>query len=224
MDSNFSRACGRAEELMGFLYGESNERDANAFRDHLQQCAVCNAELSSFADIRKSLIAWRNESFSSLPSPAGININAQPRSAVAAIRKFSNLSPTWMRAAVGFASLLFCVFAVLAVFGLRQSNDPVIVNVEKPPSADQIERLVKQRVEDEVNRLKAQSETVATRNRPQLVKETNGQHAGRATVRLQNNARRPLTRVEREQLAADLRLISSAEDNGPNLLSDSLNQ
>ena len=221
MDSDFSRSCGRAEELMGFLYGELSNAEANSFRTHLQDCPTCKSEFSSFGDIRNSVIAWRDESFSSL-SPTRVHIPEQNRSAILAIREFFNLSPMWMKAAVGFASLLFCVFAVAAVWGLRQTNEPVIVKVETPPSADQIDKLVNQRVQEEMNRLNISSVATATAHQP--VKETKGHRTNRITVRYQNNARRPLTRVEREQLAADLRLTSVADDNEPDLLSDTINQ
>ena len=223
MESDFSRNCGRADELMGFLYGELNDVEAKAFRGHLQQCATCNSELSAFGDIRGSIVAWRDESFSSLSSPV-VNVAGPKPSAVAALREFFNLSPAWMKVAVGFASLLFCVFAVLAVLGLRQSSEPAIVKVDPSPSADQIDVMVKQRVEDELKRLKAQSEPAIVDVRPTPIKEASERQPHRAIVRSQKNARRPLTRVEREQLAADLRLTSSPDDNELDLLSDTINQ
>ena len=223
MDSEFSRECGRTDELMGFLYGELNEVEAQAFQGHLRQCATCSSELSSFGDIRKSVVAWRDESFSSLYSP-GVNLPATKPSAVAALREFFNLSPAWMKVAVGFASLLFCVFAVLAGLGLRQSSGPAFVKVETLPTADQINAIVKQRVEEELARLKAQSEPAVVANGPAPIKETVDRRPNRAVVRYQNNPRRPLTRGEREQLAADLRLTSSPDDSELNLLSDTINQ
>ena len=223
MNSEFSRDCERADELMGFLYGELNDVDAKGFRGHLQQCATCSSELSSFGDIRKLVVAWRDESFSTLYSP-GINLPATKPSAVAALRQFFNLSPAWMKVAVGFASRLFCVFAVLAVFGLRQSNEPAVVKVETSPTTEQIDLIVKQRVEDELKRLKAQSDSAVVDNAPAPVKETVERRSNRAVVRYQNNPRRPLTRGEREQLAADLRLTSSPDDSELNLLSDTINQ
>ena len=223
MDSDFSRDCARADELMGFLYGELNDLEAKAFRGHLQQCTTCTSELSSFGEIRKSVVAWRNESFSSLSSP-GVKVPAPQPSAVAAVREFFNLSPAWMKVAVGFASLLFCVFAILAVFGLRQASEPAVVKIETSPTAEQIEVMVKQRVENELKRLKDQPAPVVVENTPTPVKETTDRRANRSFVRYQNNARRPLTRVEREQLAADLRLISSPDDTELNLLSDTINQ
>ena len=223
MDRKFEQACGRAEELMGFLYGELNEIEATAFRGHLQHCATCNSELSAFGSIRNSVVTWRNESFSSLLSPVTVNVLPQNRSAVAAIREFFNLSPAWMRAAVGFASLLFCVLAVMAVFGLRPASDPVVVQVDTPPSSDQIDMLVRQRVEDELKRLKTQTETTAF-NQQQSVKDRTSGRTNRSNVRRHDNARRPLTRVEREQLAADLRLTANLDDNELDLLDDKINQ
>ncbi len=223
MNPDFEQACGRAEELMGFLYGELNDVEANAFRGHLQHCATCSSELSSFGNIRNSVMAWRNESFSSLSSPERVSVPTPNRSAVVAIREFFNLSPSWMKVAVGFASLLFCVLAVLAVFGLRQASDPVVVRVATPPTTDQIDAVVKQRVEEELKRLKAQTETT-TAIQPQSFKEPTGGSINRASVRHQGNARRPLTRVEREQLAADLRLTPNFDDNELDLLDDTLNQ
>ncbi|HEY5883926.1 MAG TPA: hypothetical protein VIT88_04525 [Pyrinomonadaceae bacterium] len=225
MDSDFSEGCARAHELMGFLYDELNEVETHAFRGHLKECATCSAELSSFQNIRESVGVWRNEAFSSLSSPDRVNVPVPARSAVVALREFFNLSPAWMKTAVGFASLLFCVFAVLAVFGLRQSTEPVIVTVEKPASADQIDMLVKQRLEDELKRLKDQSEITATTiSQPQSVTQKGVRRTNRATIGHQSNPRRPLTRVEREQLAADLRLTSSSDDSGLALLGDTINQ
>lgn len=224
MDSDFSQGCARAHELMGFLYDELNEIETHAFRGHLKECATCSAELNSFRNIRESVGDWRNEAFSSLSSPGRVNVPVPARSAVVALREFFNLSPAWMKTAVGFASLLFCVLAVLAVFGLRKSTEPVIVTVEKPASADQIDMLVKQRVEDEMKRLKDASEINATIVQPQSVTEKNVRRTNRATVSHQSNPRRPLTRVEREQLAADLRLTSSSNEAELDLLGDTINQ
>ncbi|HKO60311.1 MAG TPA: hypothetical protein VJV03_04050 [Pyrinomonadaceae bacterium] len=223
MDRDFERACGRAEDLMGFLYGELNEVEANGFRGHLQQCASCNSELSSFGNIRSSVLAWRNESFSSLSAPARANGLGQKRSAVMAIREFFNLSPVWMKVTVGFASLLFCALAVLAVVSVRQGGDPLVVKVETPPAADQIDMLVKQRVEDELRRIKAQTNTTVSIQQQSVKDVTNGR-TDRTAVRPKDYARRPLTRVEREQLAADLRLTANLEDSELDLLDDTINQ
>ena len=84
--------------------------------------------------------------------------------------------------------------------------------------------LASQGVADELKRLKAQTEATVVDNQPAPMKETIARRPHRAIARYQNNPRRPLTRVEREQLAADLRLTSSPDDHELDLLSDTINQ
>lgn len=222
MDSEMERVCGRAEDLVGFLYGELNDADSKAFSSHLEECAWCGSELKAFGDLRQSVIAWRNESLNPLSTPRSVNVPVQGRSAVGAIREFFNLSPVWMKATVGFASVLFCIFAVLAVSGLRQSSSLIVTNAENRPSAAEIDALVKQRVADELNR-RAQQTTVK-QDEVQPINTAANSLRKKRMVRYQNDARRPLTRVEREQLAADLRLISGPNDSELELLSDAINQ
>ena len=232
MDSSTGRlVCGREEDLVSFLYGELNEIETRSFRTHMNECESCTAELSAFGEIRQSVITWRDESLGAMTAfdsarPAVVPVMARP-SAFAALREFFNLSPAWMKAAVGLASILFCIFAVLAVSGLRRSPSPAIAGGEQTrPSAEEINAIVEQRVQDELNRLKAQSE-VATVSTPQVqpvstLSATNQRK--RNPNRAQQNARRPLTRVEREQLAADLRLIAGTNDLELELLDDTINQ
>jgi hypothetical protein len=228
MDSGTDRlVCGRSEDLVGFLYGELNEAEAKAFHRHLQDCMSCNSEVISFEDIRRSVIAWRNESLGALSPHAAVN-PVRSRSAAAALREFFNLSPVWLKAAVGFASILFCIFAVLAVSGLRHAPSSVVTTTGKnQPSTEEINAMVERRVQDELNRLRAQPE-VATATKddvpPVKILSATGNRNKRATNGSRQDARRPLTRVEREQLAADLRLIAGTNDIELELLDDAINQ
>ena len=225
MDSDVERVCEREEELVGFLYGELSDAESNAFRSHMKDCVSCNSELRAFGSIRQSVIAWRDETLNSFAAASHVSVPERNRSAVAAIREFFALSPVWMKASVGFASVLFCVFAVLAVSGLRESPSPIVANGEKQQSAAGIDALVKQRVQDELNRLNAKSKVATvTNDEAQVVNTASGNRRSKRTVNQQNDARRPLTRVEREQLAADLRLTSRPNDNELELLSDAINQ
>jgi len=225
MDSGMERVCRREEDLMGFLYGELSDAESKSFRSHMKDCVSCNSELKAFGDIRQSVISWRNESLNSF-STSNVNVPLRDRSAVAAIREFFALSPVWMKATVGFASVLFCIFAVLAVSSLRQSPSPIMANSEKQPSAAEIDALVNQRVKDELNRINAESKlATVTQDEVKPINTSSGDNRGKRTLKLSgNDARRPLTRVEREQLAADLRLISRPNDNELELLSDAINQ
>jgi len=232
MDSVRDRICGHEEDLVGFLYGELDEAGTQAFRSHMKDCVSCASELNAFGNIRQSVIAWRNESLGTLSSPAAVRQDAKllvpRRSASAALREFFNLSPVWMKAAVGFASILFCIFAVLAVSGLRDAPSSIVATTgDNKPSAAEINAMVERRVQDELKRRNAQPEVAtATKDdvRPLNTVSATSNHYKRATKSSRQDARRPLTRVEREQLAADLRLVAGTNDVELELLDDAINQ
>jgi hypothetical protein len=228
MTSGIDRlVCGREEDLVGFLYDELDEAEAGSFRSHMRDCAACSAEVTALGNIRHSVIDWRNESLSAQSHAAlGNYIPLRPRSAAAAIREFFNLSPVWMKAAVGFASVLFCIFAVLAVSGLRKTPSPIVTTAgENKPSLEEIDAMVERRVKDELNRRNAQPEYAAaqTDQESAIVPVSATNHRKRVANPSRPDARRPLTRVEREQLAADLRLIPGTNDIELELLDDAIN-
>lgn len=230
MDSGMDRlVCGREEDLVGFLYGEMEEAEAQRFRGHMKDCTFCSAEVDAFGNIRQSVMAWRNESLGALSHGTIEHANYSPvprRSASAAIREFFNLSPVWMKAAVGFASILFCILAVLAVSGLRKTPSPVVAVRESKPSTEEINALVERRVKEELNRLNSLSDVARanTADEKSASVPANDHRGKRITNRSQQDSRRPLTRVEREQLAADLRLIPGTNDIELELLDDAINQ
>ena len=233
---NDELTCGRENDLIGFLYGELNEVDANAFQRHLNDCATCNAELADFGEVRESVVAWRNESLGSVAFPAQVIASSDteaPRatSAMAALREFFNLSPLWMKGAVAFAAVLFCVFAGLALARLRQAPPaPVAVTPGATISSpEELRALVDQRVQEEINRIKNSGPRApapltandsSQRNRVKRIANRNTQVALSASQK----ARRPLSKTEREQLAKDLRLVSAKNDGDLDLLDDRINQ
>lgn len=210
-----SNICERADDLIAFLYGELSEIESRRFERHLRECAACEAELGSFGQIRESIIAWRDESLGAaqFPALASIAIPARvPRkpSALAALREFLNLSPLWLKGAAAFASLLFCVCAALAVLYLR-GHEPQVVKIDKGKVYSESE--FKSAVDIEIKRIAALKEqqqqevaTVPRKKSPAVPSKT----PGASTVAV--NARRPWTRQERQELAADLRLVSSKDD------------
>jgi hypothetical protein len=230
--------CGRENDLISFLYGELSELEANAYQLHLQECAACNKHLAAFAPVRESVVAWRNESLGSIgfstqleeSSPAKA-ARAKP-SAMAALREFFDLSPLWLKGAVAFAAVLFCVFAGLALVHLR--DKPPNSVVATPPanmnSPQEFNALVEKRVQEELKRIKSSNEELASsqeglkdssqKNPGKRIANRSGQVALSASTQ---NARRPLSKTEREQLAADLRLVS-ATDSDLDLLDDRINQ
>src|SRR6266850_1800304 len=123
MKTDIAPACERGEELISFLYGEADEREAQLFAAHLQTCSACKSEFAAFGQLRESIGSWKQEALSGFVSAktAAPNERGRDRSALAALQEFFALAPLWMRGAVAFATVLFCLLAVL-------------VMVEQPPT------------------------------------------------------------------------------------------
>jgi len=233
---NDDLTCGRENDLIGFLYGELNEVEATAFQRHLRECETCNAELADLGEVRESVVAWRNESVGSVAFPAQVTASSRteaPRatpSAMTALRQFFNLSPLWMKGAVAFAAILFCVFAGLALARLREAPPAVVAATPGATNTSpaELKALIDQRVREELNRIKKSEATAAaplTANAQKTaVKRTANRNTQVALSAASQKARRPLSKTEREQLANDLRLVSAKSDSELDLLDDRINQ
>lgn len=229
--------CGRENDLIAFLYGELNDVEARTFQRHMNDCAACNIELAGFRTVREAVVAWRDESLGGVSS-SQITETAVTRaglgkpSALAALREFFTLSPLWLKGAVAFASILFCLFAGLAIARLRDKPPAAIVtNPESTKYSErQLNALVDRRVQDELHRIKNPPQPVAPT--PAIGENAHGRTYSRRIASRSNvanndpsqKARRPLSRSEREQLAADLRLVSGRNDGELDLLDDRINQ
>lgn len=233
-NTNERPVCHRAEDLVTYLYGEASEVDAKDFAGHLQQCDACRSEFGVFQQVHDSILLWRNEALGSVFSPAAVSVESTVDStqfvrherkltALAALREFFSVSPLWLRAATGFAALLLCVLGVLAIS--RSWNRPVQTasrDTEAKYSQQQLDREVKKQVDARLAQI----------SKPQKANEgatpeESGDTGNRVAVnRAQPKTSRPrgLNRQEREQLAADLRLIPRDEDELPFVLSDEPNQ
>jgi anti-sigma factor RsiW len=228
--------CAQAGELIAFLYGELNDVEARTFQRHLHDCDGCSVELAAFKGVRESVVAWRDESLG-LISPAGSNlspvttvVHGKP-SALAALREFFTLSPLWMKGAVAFASVLFVLFAGLAIARQRDTPAPVVLApVSNQYSQEQVDALVAQRVQQELERMR--KSTVQSPGPQVLVDNGPGRTPVQRVAKRDNEVanvpgqklRRPLSKTEREQLAADLRLTSAKNDSDLDLLGDRINQ
>jgi len=224
--------CERGTDLIAFLYGELDDEGAKDLNRHLLNCQECTAELKAFKEIRSSVGAWRQATVGATApdSLAASNVVArasgphQP-SAIAAVRKFWELSPLWMRGSLAFAAVLLCIISVIAVSHLFEKDTPVNLATEKRYSEKElqvkIEEALKAGLPQEVPESSPSSNI---ENDPQTSKKKS---VNRSTDRLATGTRvrrGPLTRAEREQLAADLRLTISADDSELDLLDDSNNQ
>ena len=234
--------CGREDALIAFLYGELNDDESQMFRRHVHDCAACSAELASFQEVRESVVAWRNESLGGVSSPAAETASLpaairQKPSALAAWRQFFNLSPLWMKGALAFASILFVLFAGLAIARLRETPPAAIVTNRDATSEEQINARVQRQVQSEVERRmqeelqrvknSAESQPNSTTVADKVAGNPRRQTTSKANLASNNpiqKARRPLTKTEREQLAADLRLVSARNESELDLLEDGINQ
>lgn len=206
--------CERASDLIAFLYNEADERERRDFQLHLNECSTCREEVASFGMVRESITAWRDEALAGFVSqPVATN----RKSALTALRQFFDLSPLWLKGATAFAMLAFCVLAVMAFVKLQSNNVQVSSSSTVATyTQEDVNRIVKEALAKQENA--KPSETVAVVASPKPKKSRNSISSQFAT------SRRPLSRAEREQLAADLRLLSTDDDTTLHLLGDRINQ
>lgn len=219
--------CHRAEDLVSYLYGEAGPTDAVDFRKHLQQCDACRSEFTAFNQLHSSIQDWRNEALgasfnraaSVVPfSDATQSVRHQRKlSALAALREFFTVSPLWLRGATACAALLLCVLAVMMVtrkpVDVAKVSDP-----QKRYTEQDLQQAVNKALEQKVNELRADNEKpspAVNDSKPKSV----GPHPNRVELAADHQRKtghpRGLNREEREQLAADLRLTLTADEEDP---------
>ena len=218
-----SPGCERTSDLIAFLYGEADEREAHDFQLHLQQCSSCRDEVASFGDVRESITAWRDEALAGFVSTP---MTAQPKtkSALAALRQFFDLSPLWLKGATALAAVTFCVLAGLALF---KSNNNQVPSTNLNPIAvytkEDVNRMVKEALAQQA-RVQPSVETPSPENGAVNSPKPKPKSSRASSPTQFARSRRPLSKAEREQLAAELRLLSSDGDATLHLLGDRINQ
>jgi anti-sigma factor RsiW len=219
--------CHRSEDLVTYLYNEASAAEAQDFATHVETCEACRAEFAVFSQVHESILLWRNEALGSAfsPAPQAAPVPAQATadsrqfgrperklSALAALREFFSVSPLWLRGATALAALLLCVLAVLTVSRLAQRPGQVVIN--QAQSGDDSKKQFDVAVAQEVKRQLARRNSEESAS-PTTAPRTNSNETSRriqlASNRAQPRARR-LTRAEREQLAADLRLTPGRDE------------
>jgi len=213
-ERNNSPGCERASDLIAFVYNETNESETRDFELHLKECRACREEVASFGVVRESITAWRDEALSgfvSTPLPA----TPGRKSAIAALRQFFDLSPLWLKGATAFAILAFCALAFFATVGPDRTERGSVGSTPETPKSETLY------TQQDVDRLVKEALAKQQPQQPVLMVQSPKPKATKAPSQLANS-RRPLTRAEREQLAADLRLLST-DDVDLNLLGDRIN-
>lgn len=134
--------CGRKEDLIGYLYGESSPGESSSFEEHLAGCASCSEELRAFGRVRDDLGTWQ---VGFAPQTAF----EPPRRKWDVLIELVGMFPVWARGAALVATAL-ALFAV--TFGASQ----LIRNPNQPRlSSAEIEALVQDAVAKERVRLEA---------------------------------------------------------------------
>ncbi|HEX3281804.1 MAG TPA: hypothetical protein VHR36_11295 [Pyrinomonadaceae bacterium] len=225
--------CGRENDLVAFLYGELNDVEKESFESHMHTCDLCQLQTSEFSSIRQSVAAWRDESLGHIqvasPVNAGLTIERKT-SALAALRAFFDLSPLWMKGAVSFAAILFCILTVLAAARLLPTSAPVATKngSNQGYSQQEVNALVEKRVQEELHTRKSPEEPAPISPALALNQKTvrpgsralSSRSYSLASDARNVKARRPLSKAEREQLAADLRLVSSSNERSVDLVDE----
>ena len=215
-----SPTCERASDLIAFLYGEAGEHETRDFQLHLQQCSSCREEVASLGVVRESITAWRDEALAGFVSTP-VTTQPQKKSALAALRQFFDLSPLWLKGATAFAAVTFCVL-VGVIFFRTNNNHVSSMNVNS--NAIYTKQDVDRMVDEAVARQASAQPSVKTPPIEIQVAERKPKSSRVAPATQFARNQRPLSRTEREQLAAELRLLSSSEDVSLNLLGDRINQ
>ena len=220
---NETQHCERAPNLIAFLYGEADEHETREFKLHLQQCSTCREEATSFGVVRESITAWRDEALAGFVLTP---LAAQPqrKSALAALRQFFDLSPLWLKGATAFAAVTFCVLVGLVLF--RSDNDQVVTTNPHPDavySKQDVDRIVRETLAKQQN---VQPPTRETPPEPEIARKSSKPKlkSSRSSSTQFARTQRPLSRAEREQLAAELRLLATGDDTTLHLLGDRINQ
>ena len=224
-DRTEDRICERSDDLVSFLYQELGDRELVGFKEHLKDCRSCAHEVAAFGKIRAGVVAWREQSLGMAPiqaSPAFVR--SETPSALAAIRQFFSLSPLWLKGAVAFASIALLASIAILVMNLNAKPEAPLVQSDKKYSESEMQA----RVDAEIQ-ARLQEPTVAKQNqrptnpeRTQVVVQPSAPKLSSTAVNSKTR-RAPLSRAEREQLAADLRLISPSEDD-LDLLGEQINR
>jgi len=218
-----SPGCERASDLIAFIYNEASEQEARDFQLHLQECSSCREEIASLGVVRESVVAWRDEALAGFVSTP-VATTASRKSAIAALRQFFDLSPLWLKGATALAAITLCVLAGMTLFkdekSYVSSTRQGVIYTEQDVNRMVNEALAKQQwqaTQQQVKQEQVNRENVVTLkpSRPRNAQASSGTQFAKS--------RRPLSRAEREQLAADLRLLSTNEE-ALNLIGDRINQ
>jgi Putative zinc-finger len=106
--------CGRKEDLVTYLYGEAPATERASFESHLDYCAGCRDELTSFGRVRRDLGAWQ---LGQIDRPE-IMLR---RSRLDLLREWAGMFPVWARGAALIGAAAAVLLVSLSIAGTRIS-------------------------------------------------------------------------------------------------------
>jgi hypothetical protein len=219
-ERDHSPACERASDLIAFIYNEADEREAQDFQLHLRECSSCREEAASFGVVRESIHTWRDEALAGFVSTP-VATQTSRKSALAALRQFFDLSPFWLKGATAFALVTFCLLVGIVIFRSRERQVDV---ANKNPDAIYTKQEVDRMVNEALAKASTQPSVEPASEESPIVKSEKPRRVRPSSSSQLAKSKRPLSRAEREQLAADLRLLSTTGDESLHLLGDRINQ
>ena len=227
--------CHRADDMVTFLYGEAVSAEAEEFTNHMRLCASCRVEFSLLTQVRESVSLWRAEVLGAVWRPeadaqavplarAATGAPERKLSASAALREFFAVSPVWLRGVAVMATLVLCLLAVL--FAARMLKTPQQLYSQQEVNAT-VNKLLDQKIRERDaagalgngslgSRVNTANDSVAVLPAPMPEQRNPTFRQGSGP----RSSRRFLSKAEREQLAADLRLKPSEDEEDLSFLLD----
>lgn len=210
-NNHHNSSCAFAEQIVSYLYNETNAKEKAAFDVHLNSCSNCAEELAGFDFVRSPIVEWKNAEFDNLETPA-INIpypttiSTEKQSWLGDLRRFFTLSPTW---ATAFATVIVCVGVAFLVFNF--SNTTEVAEKENKPINTVVSPIVEKSVELQTE--ETEKETVKQEKpQPSIVENDSPKIAQQIApkdqiVKVSNNAKKDKNIVQNTNVAANVRKI-----------------
>ena len=121
--------CDRREDLVAYLYGESEADERERLEAHLAACESCAAEVDALRSVRRSLAAWTPPE-----AELGFRIVSDPPRREAPWWRVG-LRPAWGLAA---ASAAVVAAVALGAIDVRWEGDGVVIRMGRPAASGSV--------------------------------------------------------------------------------------
>lgn len=197
-------ACGFAEEIVSYLYGEIGGAEKQKFEAHLNKCDSCADEIAEVSDVRFAFAELKDE-FSAMKTPVisipyeiqseTVEVSSVQTSWFDGIRVFLTNISAWQTATAAFAVLVFLV--IFSMFLLKKDNNEndLAANIVKDspkPTVNKTEKnpIIKPENSPEVNSVK---ENNSVETQPDFVSPKNDEPKPKSVVKV---AERPQSKAK----------------------------